>query len=629
MKYDRQTLLFLNNQHSLVHISDLAIFRLKSLDLFVSPKSYFHQNHAVDDSIQNITTIIGRRPPKRVPPKRTPVLSTVSIQVKQQNTSQLLDSVTNIKCPKTAKLKIILLNCQSSRQKTVVINDLITEQKADIVFLTETWIRPKGDEVLLHELAPGGFSPVSFPRGSRGGGICVVSKTSLHVKCKPTKSFKTFEHCECHIESGGTTNVFVCIYRPPPNKRNGFKTSEFLVEFQDLLDSYNENKIKPMILGDFNLHYENQRDNNVKTMKSIIESHAYIQHINTSTHNKKHTLEWVLTDINTPIYDLLVEDKCISDHFVITFNINSTRPKFSRDIISRRKVIDEAALCSDIKQLIPDLLRSDDKLHDYNCKLKQIMEKHAPMENRTVTDRPSAPWMTPEIKAAKAERRRAERHWKKTGLEIHKQLFRKMNNKVKQLMKTARAKFYNTKITECKTSRALFSLTKELSGSGSSSSDNLPSGYPKADLLDVFGQYFVDKVATIRTNLDAQPHKKPKFELFKGNEEFCTFIPVTVDDVKNIVKSSPPKSCCLDPILTPLLFKYLDDLAPIITDIINQSLITGTVPESFKHAVVIPLLKKSNLSHEDLKNFRPVSNLPFLSKILEKCVFSPTNESSH
>ena len=68
------------------------------------------------------------------------------------------------------------------------------------------------------------------------------------------------------------------------------------------------------------------------------------------------------------------------------------------------------------------------------------------------------------------------------------------------------------------------------------------------------------------------------------------------------------------------MITHLDRLIPIITCIINESLQSGVVPQPFKYAVVTPILKKPNLSPEDLKHFRPVSNLPFLSKILEKIV---------
>ena len=50
------------------------------------------------------------------------------------------------------------------------------------------------------------------------------------------------------------------------------------------------------------------------------------------------------------------------------------------------------------------------------------------------------------------------------------------------------------------------------------------------------------------------------------------------------------------------------------------SLFTGTVPKQFKQAVVVPSLKKPGLYTNDLEHFRPVSNLPFIPKLLEKIV---------
>ena len=73
-------------------------------------------------------------------------------------------------------------------------------------------------------------------------------------------------------------------------------------------------------------------------------------------------------------------------------------------------------------------------------------------------------------------------------------------------------------------------------------------------------------------------------------------------------------------ILLLLLHQCLDDLVSLITFIVNASLSTGIVPPQFKQAIVTPLLKKPGLDTNDMKNFRPVSNLSFLSKILEKVV---------
>jgi len=61
-------------------------------------------------------------------------------------------------------------------------------------------------------------------------------------------------------------------------------------------------------------------------------------------------------------------------------------------------------------------------------------------------------------------------------------------------------------------------------------------------------------------------------------------------------------------------------LAPFITLLFSKSLDSGQYPQSFKHAAVLPLLKKEYLDPTQLNNYRPVSNLPFLSKLLEKAI---------
>lgn len=67
--------------------------------------------------------------------------------------------------------------------------------------------------------------------------------------------------------------------------------------------------------------------------------------------------------------------------------------------------------------------------------------------------------------------------------------------------------------------------------------------------------------------------------------------------------------------------EVFNTLGPCIVNLINSSLRSGCVPVAFKHAAIQPLLKKTNLDTAVLSNFRPISKLPFLSKVLEKVVY--------
>ena len=100
---------------------------------------------------------------------------------------------------------------------------------------------------------------------------------------------------------------------------------------------------------------------------------------------------------------------------------------------------------------------------------------------------------------------------------------------------------------------------------------------------------------------------------------FFEFNLLSESEVFDLITSSSKKSCPLDPIPTKLLTKYVDVLLPPITKIINLSLDSGYFPRTWKCALVRPLLKKDGLPPV-FKNFRPVSNFSFISKLVETVV---------
>ena len=103
------------------------------------------------------------------------------------------------------------------------------------------------------------------------------------------------------------------------------------------------------------------------------------------------------------------------------------------------------------------------------------------------------------------------------------------------------------------------------------------------------------------------------------------FAPTTTSEVRTIILKSTNASCDLDPFPTRLLKQCIDDLIVPITAIINLSMREGIVPPDFKQALVTPLIKKKTLCRNEFKNYRPISNLSFLSKILEKIVAKRLN----
>jgi len=99
-----------------------------------------------------------------------------------------------------------------------------------------------------------------------------------------------------------------------------------------------------------------------------------------------------------------------------------------------------------------------------------------------------------------------------------------------------------------------------------------------------------------------------------------SFTLLTEHEVRKLIEATPKKSCALDPLPTPLLVACIDTLLPVITKIINLSLQNGIFADQWKCACVHPLLKKLGLELS-FQNFRPVSNLQYISKLTEKAVF--------
>ena len=103
---------------------------------------------------------------------------------------------------------------------------------------------------------------------------------------------------------------------------------------------------------------------------------------------------------------------------------------------------------------------------------------------------------------------------------------------------------------------------------------------------------------------------------------FTAFQPCSTEEVRKFLIRSPPKSCSLDPLPTFILREFLVELLPFICIMCNVSLQHGRLPESQKAAIVTPIFKKHDPDPDDVKSYRPISNLTFISKVIERIVAS-------
>uniref|UniRef100_A0A8C7WUK6 Reverse transcriptase domain-containing protein n=1 Tax=Oryzias sinensis TaxID=183150 RepID=A0A8C7WUK6_9TELE len=148
-----------------------------------------------------------------------------------------------------------------------------------------------------------------------------------------------------------------------------------------------------------------------------------------------------------------------------------------------------------------------------------------------------------------------------------------------------------------------------------------------ASLCEDFADHLRSKIDSVRSNII-----KGQKRLFIGNdglilpeEALDSFDLVEAETLGRVFSQVNPTTCFLDPIPTSLFKSFYWSFESEILNIMN-SLQTSIFPADFKTAVVKPLLKKTNLDPSVFKNYRPVSNLPFFSKVLEKLVFIQLNE---
>jgi hypothetical protein len=133
--------------------------------------------------------------------------------------------------------------------------------------------------------------------------------------------------------------------------------------------------------------------------------------------------------------------------------------------------------------------------------------------------------------------------------------------------------------------------------------------------------YFIDKVQAIIASLPLPEVHCSVFDSSSTEDveyQLATFNAVSQEHVSSCrpIKSSP----AVDIYPSSVFGSVYPVIVPYVTDLINLSLTTGDFPKNLKIATITPLLKKATLSSSDYKSYRPVSNLPFISKVLETVV---------
>jgi hypothetical protein len=545
---------------------------------------------------------------------------------------------------------IATLNCQSINAKHSQIEILIDSLNAnsfEVLSLQETWLEHGVDATLLqlpnYDLVWRGAST------SRHGGVGFYIKNTLKYSILPqSHNSNIWESMFIRIESSLLPQSIIIgsIYRPPSQLQADKIT--FIEELSQILNTLQHHSHLPIILtGDFNfdllkLHHNDtitQFYNSITSLgfdpqitlptRTTDTSHTLIDNIFTNSFTTSSPISGILT---SPISD---HQLCFMRFNVKNLNLNNKYITIKNRPHNLHELIKTDLQNMNIMQQM-DHNPDTDPSHNYTIihnAISSTIDKHT--TTKTVKfnkhKHKKSEWITQGLIRSIRYRDKLHLKMKRTHPDSPQRNTLKTNiatyNKIlKKTIRQAKALHYNNIFTQAHNNpkdtwkainNTLNRNTKTDTNIEYLIDNDRKITAPKeiADHLNTFftniGHKIASQIPPSDTTIDTylQPINAPPFD----------FHPITQTDIDQIIRKLKPKHSTGHDDINTILIKTLHrELCQPLTLIINQMIATSIFPNSLKIAKIKPLYKKGN--RHLCENYRPISLLPAISKILEKTI---------
>lgn len=512
------------------------------------------------------------------------------------------------------RLKLGLLNARSLNTGQDEFTAMILKYKLDILAINESWIRD-GEEALA-PVIPNYRFVHKARKGKRGGGVGFYIRNGITTRVRHHPQ-AALEQLWIEVRLPGGSLALGTAYRPES------------VSIDDALDSLSES-VNVMarcdytcILGDLNINLRLDDSKQAKQLMSFCNQHSLdqlVQEPTRITDNTETILDLILTDSPARCKNIkIVHNYCLSDHATVMLDFDLKRPKCVKQVKYQR------ALHEIISDLFEKDLESipwnsidqadnvDEMVTTFNNYILTLFDLHAPVKKYIIKDK-SKPWITDTIKFIMSLRDDALTKFHKNKTDSAKEYYCSLKNYVTTAIKHEKKAYFNSFINNNLKKPSI--LWKNLKNTATLTERH----------LDCIPDHINDPNQISDHFLKLPPAKNIDLKLVIDNmtdnnhDTSTTFDlkPTTETEVLKVINNISTKSLGYDGLSIEMIKMTLPTTLPIITKIINKSFETHTFPGLWKKALVRPIPKKDKV--EDLKDLRPVSILPVLSKVLERVV---------
>ena len=501
---------------------------------------------------------------------------------------------------------------------------ILEDKDVGIACITETWFDTKTGKFSRAIKSHGYELHHAYREDKRGGGAAIIYKKKLMLKEEEASSshFSSFEYSYVTLTLISKRRlVLICVYR-----KQEVAFEAFDQEFTTFIDKLMNKGDALLVVGDFNVWIDVEDNPQAIRLRTLMSACGLSQIVTEQTHRDGHTLDHIfVNEFQLEVRHKVIDDTLglTTDHYPIVMEIPSLNKVDVVKKVSYRRLKDvdltlfRQELADSLSHL-EDQPNFEDIVSQYDKITRAVTDKHAPIIRRTQKSG-EATWVDQEYRKNRAKRRKMEKLWKRNRTEEARLDYIAQKKLCCELALAKQTSYYSKLVEDSSNcQKSLFKVANELLDKDKERV--LPSHTDPKELANEFNEYYVDKVKKIRQSIpEPATHDNMHYSRPFNGEKLSSFKPTTDNELGSIIKESGIKTSMEDPIPAKLLQSSLDIVLPVYTKLINKSLSDGNI-EGLKWSVIDPLLKKAGLETEENKNYRPVNNMVFLSKLTERVV---------